>query len=381
MSRVAQSTRRAALLGCGLLLALTLFLPRADAAPGPAQGPKAGISIVNGRSTTIREWPWQVGIVVAQRVKPRALTSRRFFCGGSVLAPRLIITAGHCVSDLNLQKVRKLEVVSGRTRLNSNRGQVARVVDYRMARNPNTGHRRFRMVDGAADWDVALLVLDRPLDAEPIKIAGPDEAESWATGQKAWVTGWGVTKAFSKRVPARLQVADQVLMGKGLCRRSDGRSFRATTMTCVGGPGGHASSCNGDSGGPLMVETSDGYRLAGLTSYGDEACTGFIPSVYTRVAGDPIRSWVERTARNLVGADVVGSGGESPTPPRWCRVPSVIGLTTAKARVKLSAQGCRLGKVRRDRWGAGRTGRIDGMSRLPGWLARPGSRIAVWVSA
>jgi len=384
MSRAAQLANRAALAGCALL-AILLFAgsPTASASnsdPGlRTAAPDAGISIVNGTDTSIRDWPWQVGLTFNRRIASSPLTSRRFFCGGSVLAPRLVITAGHCVADLRMRTIRNLEVVSGRTRLNSNRGQVAKVASLRMPRK-NSGERRYRAIYGAADWDVALLVLRTPLSAQPIKLAGPDESAAWAPGQVAWSTGWGITRAFARNVPATLKVARQVMMPSGLCHRADGISFVATRMACVGGPGGHSSTCNGDSGGPLVVDTSAGFRLVGLTSYGDGACRGFVPSVDTRVAGDTIRNWVARTALSLTGTNVVGSGGMADPAPEWCRVPAVFGLKPEQARQRLEAAGCRLGKVRRDPWGAGPSGRIIGYSRLPGWLADPGYRMNVWVA-
>lgn len=386
MSRAAHLANRAALAGCGLLLLAILLaaflLPSSPAAAGgePSSSESgATASIVNGKATTIGQWPWQVALTVSSRIAPRASTSWRFFCGGSVLAPRLVITAGHCVADLNRGQIRKIEIVSGRTRLNSNRGQVARVTGLRMPVNAS-GKRRFRGLAGAADWDVALLTLASPLSAEPIKLAGPDEAAAWSPGQVAWTTGWGITKAFSQRVPARLQVARQVLMGNGLCHRADGVAYKSRRMICMGAPRAHASACNGDSGGPLVVETGAGYRLVGLTSYGDGACRGFVPSVDTRVSGRQIRNWVARTAMNLTGRNVVGSGGTPRPAPDWCKVPDVFRLRQSQAKARLEAAGCRLGRVRTDYYSVGQAGRIVGSRLAPGWLAPPGFKVGVWVA-
>ncbi|MDQ5894110.1 MAG: Serine protease [Actinomycetota bacterium] len=384
MSRAAQMASRVALAGCGLLALFLIASPEpVAAAPVDSADSKsradAGISIVNGRNTSINDWPWQVALTFGRKVAPGTSTSRRFFCGGSVLAPRLVITAGHCVADFNRRQIRRLEIVSGRTSLNSSRGQVVSVSGLRMPLD-SSGKRRYRPYRGAANWDVALLTLASPVSAEPIRLAGPDELEAWSTGRIAWTTGWGVTSGFSNRVPTRLKVARQVIMGTGLCRRADGRAFQPATMTCLGGPAGNASACSGDSGGPLVVATSDGYRLVGVTSFGDGACRGFIPSVDTRVSGNPIRNWIAATASNLFGADVVGSGGVAGPLRKWCKVPQVFGLRPAKARRLLEESGCRLGKVRTDPWGAGPRGRIIGYSRYPGWLARTGFKLNVWLA-
>lgn len=375
MSRAAQLANRVALIGCGLFILLLL--------PGPATagagGSGAGISIVKGQATSIKEWPWQVALVHSTRMRPKPPATRRYFCGGSVLAPRLVVTAAHCVADLNRSRVRGIEVVSGRTRLNSNQGQVVRVAALHMPRDAN-GKRRYKALDGSANWDVALLRLASPLTATPIKLAGPDEGATWTSGQPAWTTGWGVTQAFARRAAPGLRLARQVIMPDGLCRRAGGNAFSARTMVCAGGPGGNASACNGDSGGPLVVDSSDGYRLVGVTSFGDGACRGAVPSVDTRVSGEPIRSWIAQTAMKLTGVDVVGSGGLANPVPQWCRVPAVFGLRPAQARQRLLAGGCRLGKVRTDRWAAGPRGRIIGYSRFPGWLAPIGFGVDVWLA-
>jgi hypothetical protein len=77
---------------------------------------------------------------------------------------------------------------------------------------------------------------------------------------------------------------------------------------------------------------------------------------------------------------VVGSGGVADPAPEWCRVPSVFGLSVKRARKRLEARGCRLGRVRTDPWGGGRRGMIIGYARMPGWLASPGFRLNVWVA-
>lgn len=384
MSRAAHRANRVAVLG-GFLVALmiTIVLGSSPAAAGTAgtspKAPGASASIINGKATTIERWPWQVALTVGYRVAPKLSTTQRAFCGGAILAPRLVVTAGHCVIGLKKKQIRQIEIVSGRTNLNSNRGEIARVSGLRIPVNA-LGKRRYRTVMGAADWDVALLTLASPLAAEPIKLAGPDEAATWRPGRIAWTTGWGITRPFSSQVPSRLQRARQVLMNNGLCRRSDGVSFQAARMICLGGSHGHASTCGGDSGGPLVVKTTAGFRLVGLTSFGDGACRAVIPSVDTRVSGDPIRRWIAKTASNLTGADVLGSGATAGPVPEWCQVPSVFGLKPAQARRKLEARNCRLGAIRTDHWAVGRKGRIVGYSRLPGWFAPPGFRLKVWIA-
>lgn len=354
-----------------------------SAGPGVAgtAGGTAGISIVRGKAARIADWPWQVALALRPPAGNRKSPARRAYCGGSVLAPRLVITAGHCVSFLPGPRPAKIEVISGRTWLNREQaGQVTAVRNVLLPRASKSGRLLFRETNGSAVWDVALLVLKRPVTAPPIQVAGPDEAAAWAPGHLVWTTGWGVRRGNSRKGSPGLRVARQVMLAGSVCRIANGREFIQPLMNCAGGPAGSASACSGDSGGPLVAPAGDGYRLVGLTSWGDGMCRGSHPSVYTRVADGPVGRWVASTARRLAGVDVTGSGGEIAPAPKWCRVPRVWGLTVSQARRRLTRNRCGLGRVGRSGpWAGGTPGKIVVSSRYPGWLAPPGFRLRVWV--
>lgn len=385
---------RIAFLMVPTLLALVLFSQVASATaadpgeriaePAATTSPtaaRAETSIVRGKAARIADWPWQVALAFRRPTKNRRTPAERAFCGGSVLAPRLVVTAGHCVSFLPRPRPGKLEVISGRTWLNRKQaGQVSGVRNVLLPRAEGSGKLLFRERGGSALWDVALLVLKQPVAATPIQLAGPDESASWAPGHLVWTTGWGVRHGNSQKGSPGLRVARQVMLQGKVCRGANGKEFIRSLMNCAGGPAGSASSCSGDSGGPLVAPVEGGFRLVGLTSWGDGMCRGSHPSVYTRIADQPIRGWVASTAMRLAGVDVIGSGGAVPPAPTWCRVPRVWGLTVSQARARLKRNRCALGRVGRSGpWAGGRPGRIAITSRYPGWLAPPGFRLRVWV--
>lgn len=354
---------------CILVLLLSVVSPpdsRADA---------AHTSIVNGKTTSIKDWSWQVAIAVAKRRLPGKSPRSRYFCGGSLIAPDLVLTAGHCVFELSKRQVRQVEIISGRTRLNDeSKGQVARVTNLMMPLNSH-GRRRFNLRGGVANWDFALLKLSRSVGARPIKIAGADEFDIWRPGRVVKATGWGVTRPSKRRASPVLRVASQVMLGDRVCARVDGDLFRPRIMNCIGGPSINTSTCFGDSGGPLAAPIEGGYRLIGVTSFGDSACRPNLPSIDARVASKPMRDWIQRVALRVSGVDVVGSGGVAPPKRPWCKVPNLSGLTVPLARTLLAERGCFLGHVGRRRHGH----RITGASMVPGWLTPPGSRVRVWV--
>ncbi|MCB0827235.1 MAG: serine protease [Solirubrobacterales bacterium] len=375
--------------GCGLVvlaLALGFGTPTAPAAQHGASagiadgGGQAVASVVNGTATSIGKWPWQVALLGGRRPGTRATPLARFFCGGSLIAPDLVLTAAHCVANVKKSGFRNIQVVSGRTRLNRrSTGTVSAIKRAIFPLNRN-GKRRYRATDGVPSWDLALLQLKAPLSSATIRIAGPDEAGATKPGRPTFTAGWGVTGPLKRKSSNRLRMARQVMLPNRICRSTTGRFFDGTTMNCLGGPGAHSSTCFGDSGGPLVTAVGDEFRLVGLTSNGDPYCRPYIPSVDTRIAAGPIRGWIHETALAISGIDVIGRGGSVGPLPRWCRVPRLRNLTLPGARRLLRSRSCRLGRTRPDRFSGLRRGRISFSGFLPGWFAPPNARITVWVA-
>lgn len=54
--------------------------------------------IVGGKATEINEWPWLASLFKSE--------SKEFFCGGSIVSERHVLTAAHCVSDKR-KKIRR----------------------------------------------------------------------------------------------------------------------------------------------------------------------------------------------------------------------------------------------------------------------------------
>ena len=65
--------------------------------------------IIGGVNADLNSIPWQIGITVGLRLHP--------FCGGSIIGPKTIITAAHCVDDLSQLLRLQLQIVTGLTNL------------------------------------------------------------------------------------------------------------------------------------------------------------------------------------------------------------------------------------------------------------------------
>ncbi len=368
-----------ALFFCGLALFAAVVILAEHAGADESGQQDAGISIINGKGTKAADWPWQVALVAGGPGSGSTSARKRYFCSGSLIARDLVLTAAHCVAELRPSQLKSLQVVAGRTWLSSDSGSSSRVESRLMPRNQN-GRFKYQGASFSPSWDIALLKLRRRLPAEPIKLAGALEAGALAPGSRVKTTGWGVTGPMNRLGSNRLKVAGQVVLPDAVCRRDNGRSYQPKTMLCLGGPAGNTSTCFGDSGGPLVARVSTGWRLIGVTSFGDPFCTPIAPSVDAKASGKAIRGWIKRTAIRVSGVDPVGFDGKAEPKPNWCRVPNLAGRTLSQARRALSRAGCRLGPVRKNRFGYGRPGRVSFTSLPQGWLTPPGSRIRVWLN-
>jgi hypothetical protein len=359
--------------------------PPASTTPPPASGASqagerdASASMINGLGTSIRNWPWQVAIAGGGPRLRKVSATRRAFCGGSLIAPDLVVTAAHCVADLTRSQVRQVEVLSGRTWLSSRTGGSS-YVSKRILPISRDGARLFVDNGQRPWWDVALLKLRNRIPGQPIKLAGEAESASFAPGAPVKATGWGVTSPFRQSSSNVLRLISQVILPDPVCGRENGRSYSPKTMLCLGGPAANTSTCFGDSGGPLVSRLKSGWRLIGLTSYGDADCDPAVPSVDTRVSGRAIRSWIRGVSLRVSGVDPVGIGGVPRPKPVWCSVPNLKGRTVPQSRAALDRAGCELGSVRRERSSFGRPGRVNASSLPQGWLALTGTRIDVWVN-
>lgn len=237
--------------------------------------------IVNGDKIAINQAPWQVALLAADVPN----TYQAQFCGGSIFDAEWVVTAAHCVVDNSSQAVdpRSLQILAGATELSTPAATPRRDVSQVIV------HPAYN--DQTQMNDIALLKLASPLPLDgttTTTIALPRAVDpGWpAAGTQALVSGWGSISGSSGVYPTTLYAAtvDVMTAPSETDCGSYGNSYDNATMLCAGTAADPVKdTCYGDSGGPLAVNDSGTWTLAGITSWGNGCAQVGYPGVYTRV--------------------------------------------------------------------------------------------------
>lgn len=281
----------AALLACALM-ATPLALAGRDR-------PRAHAAVVGGAVAGEGQYPSAAFVL---DVKGKLVAS----CSGTVVAPSLVLTAGHCAENVQTGLVNPhggYYVVTGQVDLAATQpGQVSRVIGV----IPYPGFER-RHDPG----DAALLVLEKPVAAPPMPLVKVGQRHLYGAGTTATITGWGLTSTIHPRVSKRLRYASTVVQPAGWCKRHIRPFFPRWEICAIDSAHFAAGGCFGDSGGPLMVpRPATGEMVeAGIVAFGNVRCSPRYPSVYTRVEALSgwLRSWIAAYSTAVVRAPALTS--------------------------------------------------------------------------
>ncbi len=232
----------------------------------------AKVRIVGGEDATIQSYPWMV--LLAEKAGGRL--KERAFCGGTLIHPSWVLTAGHCILD---ESPDSIQIITGITNLVKENG-IEQIDVEQIVQHPDYYH-----VDESVPpiADIALLKLAQPSTQPIIEVADPYSALA-EVDQIATVLGWGALRESGNVYPDVLQQVSVPIVSHETCNGP--RSFDGDVQAdklCAGYMEGGKDACQGDGGGPLVVLEGKRWKQIGIVSFGDGCARPFLYGVYTNV--------------------------------------------------------------------------------------------------
>lgn len=207
-------------------------------------------------------------------------------CGASFLGGRWVLTAAHCVEDLDISR---FKVNVGEFDLSDGANQATSIKRIYMHPEYN---------DITLNNDIALIELMNNVEAPAISLASKELTDQLAMENSlATVIGWGGREGYgpgegpTSNFPDVLHEVDLSLLTNFECLDLLGEASVSSQMICATVTGGGKGSCQGDSGGPLVVNTNEGWQQVGVVSWGIGCAAEGYPGVYARAAS--FDTWIK----------------------------------------------------------------------------------------
>lgn len=243
--------------------------------------------IIGGTLAPAGKWPDTVAVLGNQGS-----------CTGTLIAPDVVLTAGHCVGGMTT-------VIANSVDYNAQGGSRATIKSHTAYPNWET------------TYDVSVIVLNTPITGVTPRPVATTECTMTSFGSKPSVqlVGFGATDinaqgANTKLYEVTVPVTDAVGTTAGLGFKpavAPGGEF--------GAGDGAKDSCNGDSGGPVYLNTPRGYVVIGAVSRAYDNATQNCGQGGIYVRADKVLQWIETTAGKTVSKDSCAAGPSEPESP------------------------------------------------------------------
>jgi MYXO-CTERM domain-containing protein len=190
-----------------------------------------------------------------------ALTGGTIYCSGTLVSPRIVVTAGHCVHGV---------APPARVFFGTDPAADGLFIPVSSA----IAHPDYGTKNSLAD--IGLVILARPVTIRPIGLPDRDLANPQLTGDIRLI-------GFGDTAPADPHQVTGVKFGREVpLARVESYFLRYGVGACVG-----------DSGGPTLAREPDGTeRLVGVISRGDANCVSYGYSTRVDLYRDWIASWI-----------------------------------------------------------------------------------------
>ncbi|XP_037794678.1 proclotting enzyme-like isoform X2 [Penaeus monodon] len=241
--------------------------------------PNRKMRLVGGNWAEINEYPWMVAL----------LYKGHFYCGGTLISDRYVLTAAHCIEGVNVNNLRVMigdHVRSFPIETKSRDYQAVYSVYHHEFNRSTYNH------------DIGLVKLGQKVEykwySRPACLPQPN---SDYVGELGIVTGWGRTAQDGDPTDTLKEILVPIFSNPA-CRALRYKPHEITdNMMCAGYIAGGTDSCHGDSGGGLMWQGRDGKMdVIAIVSWGQGCARRGYPGVYTRV--NNYLDWIEEHTKD-----------------------------------------------------------------------------------
>merc|ERR1711971_1478110 len=262
------------------------------------------------------EWPHMCAVLSEEPVAQdpgyagEPQTVNLYQCGGSLIAPGVILTASHCAAKFQ-QEPTKLKIRCGewdtqnQTEPRPHQDRYVQTLDI---------HPEFNPRNLANDWAVLYTNQDFDLQAHIDTVCLPEPEEQF-DGQSCFATGRGKDQfGAAGEYQVVLKEIDLPVVGHQQCQDSLrrtrlGKRFQLDeSFICAGGIAGK-DTCKGDGGSPLVCQSKGDpftYVQAGVVAWGIGCGEDATPGVYASVSkavcwidSDQCQAWMDGEVSRL----------------------------------------------------------------------------------
>lgn len=247
----------------------SLMASEASAAP-----PDVTADLVGGHKAT-GDTSWMAAVLFNA---PAYGARAEFNCGGTLVFPNVVVSAGHCFTDMPAE-IKAAMAATDRPTYFGLSATAASIPTAAKQFYVNVGSKDRRgggeyakvikiIVHPGWNWkrtdptnDIVKLILDRDVDAQPLPVAThtPDD------GTPATLYGWGRTRPDGRgALPTQLQQLETTVLDPSACADAG----ITEGENCTDNPNGTDGPNYGDSGGPEVVVENGVERFAGVCSRG-----------------------------------------------------------------------------------------------------------------
>ncbi len=279
--------KRAARFSQSVIASLSLFIAIfSDFSPANADS-RITSRVIGGIEAAPGAWPFMVALIASSASN----SADGQFCAGTLIGPRHVLTAAHCVANFFGGTVEPSQILVqiGGADLSfaplSGTEEVIGVTRHPLY-NPYT-----------LENDLAILKLRNASSVTPVSLPSAPGTGLYPENTLGTVVGWGATKKLSDPniylYPFKLNQGTVPIASDQTCSNELGRYFREETMMCAGqkassaGAADAIDACYGDSGGPLIVDDGLGNKVqVGVVSWGVECGSSLTRGVYSEVSAN-----------------------------------------------------------------------------------------------